>query len=100
METIWTIVFAILAVAGSCLSYYFHVKAKVYAATESAVNDAEQEDKTATEKMEFAVNEIYCIVPAVLKPLFTRKVIEKIVQKAFDKIEEYAEKQAKKLRKG
>ena len=99
LETILTIVFAVLAVIGTFLSYYFHVKAKVYAATESAVNDAEQDDKTAEEKMELAVNQIYDIVPAVAKPLFTKKVITKIVQAAFDKIEEYAEKQVKKKSK-
>ena len=93
MEYTMTIIFAALAVAGCFFSYYFHVKAKVYAETENAVNEAEQDDKTAEEKMAFAVNQIYAVVPATLKPLFTRKVIERIIQKAFDKIEEYAQKQ-------
>lgn len=96
MNTILTIIFAILAVLGVFLSYYFHVKAKVYAETENAVNNAEQDDKTAAEKMAFAVDQIYSIVPVALKPLFSKKLIEKIVQKAFDKIEEYAKKQKKK----
>lgn len=96
---IFTIIFAILTIAGVFVSYYFYVKSKVYAATEAAVNDAEQEDKTAEEKMRFAVSEIYSIVPAVLKPILTPQAIEKIVQKAFDKIEEYAQKQVKKERK-
>lgn len=95
MNTVWTIVFAVLAIASSFLSYYFHVKAKVYAETENAVNEAEQDDKTAEEKMAFAVNQIYAVVPAALKPFFPRKAIERIVQKAFDKIEEYAKKQRK-----
>lgn len=95
MENILTIVFAVLAAVGSCLTYYFHVKAKVYAETENAVNDAEQDDKTAAEKMQFAVDHIYSVIPAVLKPFFTRKVVERIIQKAFDKIEEYAKKQKK-----
>ncbi len=93
---ILTVIFAILAVAGIFLSYYFHVKAKIYSETENAVNNAEQDDKVAAEKMTLAVDQIYGIVPTVLKPLFTRKVIEKIVQKAFDRIEEYAKKQKKK----
>lgn len=94
-QTLLTILFALLAVIGSFLSYYFYVRSKVYAATEEAVNDAEQEDKVAEEKMAFAVNQIYDIVPAILKPLFTKKAIEKIVQKAFDAIEKYAKKQKK-----
>lgn len=96
---ILTIIFAILTVAGVFVSYYFYVKAKVYAATEAAVNDAEQDDKLAEEKMKFAVSEIYAIVPAVFKPILTPQAIEKIVQKAFDKIEEYAQKQVEKERK-
>lgn len=95
-DYILTIIFALLAVLGLCLSYYFHVKAKIYAATENAVNNAEQDDKTAAEKMSLAVEQLYSIVPTALKPFITRKVLEKIVQAAFDKIEEYAKKQAKK----
>ena len=96
METLLTILFAIVAVVGVFLSYYFHVKAKIYAETESAVNNAEQDDKTATEKMSLAVEQIYSIIPVALKPFFTKAVIQGIVQAAFDKIEEYAEKQLKK----
>ena len=94
--TILTIIFAVLAVISTFASYFLQVKAKVYSKTESAVNDAEQEDKTAEEKMAFAVEQIYSIIPTLAKPIFTRKVIEKIVQKAFDKIEEYAKKQVNK----
>ena len=90
-----TIVFAILAVFGYFLSYFFSVKARIYSATEDAVNNAEQEDKESTEKLEFAVNQIYELVPTVAKPFFTKNLIRKIVQKAFDKIEAYAQKQLK-----
>lgn len=97
---ILTIILAVLTVLTCFLSYYLHVKAKVYAETENAVNTAEQDDKTAAEKMALAVDQIYGIIPVALKPFFTRKIIEKIVQKAFDKIEEYATKQVNKKRKG
>lgn len=99
METILTIIFALVAVAGCCLTYYFHIKSKIYAATENAVNEAEQVDKTAEEKMAIAVDNIYTIIPAILKPFFTKEAIQKIVQKAFDKIEEYAKKQVEKKKK-
>ena len=95
-ETILTIVFAVLAVLGVFLSYYFYIRSKIFAATEDAVNNAEQEDKVAEEKMELAVNQIYGIVPAILKPFFTKAVIEGFVQMAFDRIEEYARKQKNK----
>lgn len=93
---ILTILFAILAVLGVFVSYYFYIRSKVFAATEDAVNNAEQDDKVAEEKMELAVNQIYSIVPAFLKPFFTKEAIKGIVQMAFDKIEAYAEKQKKK----
>lgn len=97
---VWqTIIMTVLSIIGVFLSYYFSVKAKIYSATEDAVNKAEQDNKTATEKMEYAVEQIYSLVPAILKPFFSKKVIRVIVQKAFDKIEEYAQKQVDKDRK-
>ncbi len=99
MGNVITVILAILAILGYFLSYYFYVKEKIYKATENAVNTAEQDDKTATEKMELAVGQIYALVPVPLKPFLTKKVIEKIVQKAFDEIEEYAQKQVEKEKK-
>lgn len=95
-ETILNVVFALLAVFFICLSYYFYIRAKINAATEDAVNNAEQDNKTATEKMTLAVDQIYSIVPIAFKPFITKKTIQAIVQKAFDSIEAYAEKQKKK----
>lgn len=95
-ETILNVVFALLAVFFICLSYYFYIRAKINAATEDAVNNAEQDDKTATEKMSLAVDQIYSIVPIAFKPFITKKTIQAIVQKAFDSIKAYAEKQKKK----
>ena len=95
-ETILNVIFVLLALFFTCLSYYFYIRAKINAATEDAVNNAEQDDKTAQEKMSFAVNQIYEIVPIAFKPFITKKRIQAIVQKAFDSIEAYAEKQKKK----
>lgn len=95
-ETLLTIIFGVLAVIGYFLSYYFHIKAKIYAATEKAVDEAEQDDKVAAEKMELAVNQIYDLIPAILKPLFSKEVIKGIVQNAFNSIESYAKKQIEK----
>ena len=95
-KTIFNVVLALLSVFFICLSYYFYIRAKINAATEDAVNNAEQDDKTEAEKMSLAVDQIYGIVPIVLKPFITRKVIQAIIQKAFDNIEAYAKKQVKK----
>ena len=52
-------------------------------------------DKKKEEKMAFVVEQLKKIVPKALRFIFTDKAIEKIAQKAFDKIEEYAKKQKK-----
>lgn len=96
LETIFTIVFAILTIVGSGLAYYFYVKNKITAAANDAVNTAEDSDKVATEKMEVAINEIEKILPAGAKMFFTRERIRIIVQAAFDGIEMFAKKQANK----
>ncbi len=94
--TILNALLTLIVVALILLSYYFYIKAKIHAATEDAVNNAEQDDKTAKEKMSLAVEQIYSIVPLAFKPFLTKKKIEAVIQRAFDKIEEYAKKQAEK----
>ena len=96
LETILTIVFAILTIVGSGLAYYFYVKDKITAAANDAVNTAEDSNAVAQEKMEIAIIEIEKILPAGAKVFFTKERIRVIVQAAFDGIELYAQKQANK----
>ena len=42
------------------------------------------------------VNDLYSLVPVAYKGIFNKEFIRKLVQKAFDKIEEYANKQVNK----
>lgn len=99
MNEVYAILFSIFAIAGYFFAYYFHIKAEIYSETEKAVDKAEQSDKSASEKMDIAVEHIYTLVPASLKGLFPKKLIKRIVQRAFDSIENYARKQVEK-RKG
>ena len=95
VEIILNIVLGVLALAGTFLSYYLHIKEKITAATVDAINTAENEDKTGEEKKQLAVEQVYALVPKVLKPIITKKFIDQLVQAAFDKIKAFAIKQNK-----
>lgn len=96
VAVIVSIVLGVLAVLVTFVSYYLYIRGKVYQAAAGAVDDAEQSDKTGEEKLNLAVQQIYALVPAVLKPILSEEFIRQIVQAAFDKIEAYAQKQVQK----
>lgn len=87
------IVLGVLAVLATLVGYYFYVKAKISRAATDAVNSAEELDKIGAEKLEAAVEQVYALVPAILKPIFSKALIGQLIQEAFDKIEAYAKKQ-------
>ena len=95
VEAIISILLGIISIAVTFLSYYLYIKEKITSAAVGAINEAEVEDKTGEEKMEFAVAQVYALVPKVLKPIFTKAVIKQLVQVAFDKIKAFAIKQNK-----
>ena len=95
-EIIIRIAFIALLLLAYFVGYYFYIKAKLLNAAAGAIDSAEQDGKTGEEKRAIAVDQIYALVPAFLKPLFPKSVIEGIMQSAFYKIESYAEKQIKK----
>jgi replicative DNA helicase len=88
----------ILAVVATFVAYYFKTKQAIIAAANGAINSAEDTEKAGKEKFEQAVNDIVALIPAVLKPFISRELVEVIVQKAFDEIDEFAEKQANKTK--
>lgn len=96
LETILTIVFAVLTIVGAGVSYYFFVKNRILAAANTAINAAEDTDKVEAEKMAVAMEEIKKILPVGAKVFFTDERIKVLLQAAFDGIELFAEKQAKK----
>jgi len=94
------IVLGVVAVLVSFVGYYFYIRAKINKAATDAINDAEEPDKIGEEKLEAAVEQIYALVPAILKPILNKTFIAQLIQEAFNKIEEYAKKQlAKKVNK-
>lgn len=95
-EIILTVALGVLAVIATFISYYFYVRKKAQEAAEGAIDEAEQDDKSGEEKLEIATEQVYAIIPAILKGILTKNMIRKIVQSAFDRIERYAKKQVSK----
>lgn len=98
-EIILNIVLAIASIVFAGLSYYFQLKNKLNELASAEISNAEDLEKLGAEKMAYVVTQLKAIVPKAVRFIFTDKVIEKIVQAAFDKIEEYAQKQVAKKSK-
>lgn len=83
------------------LSLYFKTKTKLTGKVAEFINDAEQEYHGATKsggaKFEWAVNGLYNLVPVPLQPFITKELIGRMVQAAFDKMEDYATQQLDKV---
>ena len=93
---ILNIVLVVLGVVITFVTYYFKVKNKLQDAVNGSINNAEQEGVSGEDKMNQVVNDLYSLVPIAYKGIFNKEFIRKLVQKAFDKIEEYANKQVNK----
>lgn len=93
---ILNIILVLVSVAATLLGYYFKIKAKLEKEVNGKINDAEQSGESGEKKMEHVVNDLYSIVPVPYRIIFTKEFIKKLVQAAFDKIEEYAKKQVNK----
>ena len=93
---ILNIVLVLIGVLITFVTYYFKVKNKLQDAVNGSINNAEQEGVSGEDKMNQVVNDLYSLVPIAYKGIFNKEFIQKLVQKAFDKIEEYANKQNKK----
>ena len=93
---ILNIVLVVLGVVITFVTYYFKVKNKLQDAVNGSINNAEQEGVSGEDKMNQVVNDLYSLVPIAYKGIFNKEFIRKLVQKAFDKIEEYAKKQVNK----
>ena len=93
---ILNIIMTIIAVISTMLGYYFNIKQKLLDAVNGKINEAEIEGITGEQKMLYVVHELYDLVPIPYRGLLNKNVIEKLVQKAFDKIEDYAKKQVNK----
>ena len=88
--------FAILTIAGILVSYYFYVKNKITKAIADEVDNAEIDDVEGPAKKAEVIAQLQKLIPAVLKPFITYKMLDALVQTVFDGIERYAKKQVEK----
>ncbi len=96
MDNVLTIISILLTLAAVCVSYYLYIKKVIERKSLDAINNAENTDKEGKEKLADAVEEVYSVLPVVVKPFISRAVVETIIQTIFDKVEEYAQKQVNK----
>jgi hypothetical protein len=87
------IILGIFSVLLVFLSYYISVRQTLQEKVGDAINEAEKTDLIGEEKMAYAVEQIYQLVPTMFKPILTKPVIEGIVQQLFDKMQDFAKKQ-------
>ena len=95
-EIIITIVSIICTIVSILCGYYIYIRKKIEQEALNAINKAEDTDKVGKEKMAEAVETIYNILPACVRPFISKDMIEVVVQGVFDKMEEYVRKQVKK----
>ena len=97
LSIIVNIIVGILAVVISFVSYYFHIKEVIEKSVVTSIGSVESVyGITGAEKLAAATAEVYSLVPVFLRVAINRKFISKIVQRAFDKIENYAKLQVEK----
>jgi hypothetical protein len=99
MEIYINIALGVLAIGVTFFSYYLAIRNKIEQAAKDAINIAEDLDKIGAEKMQIAVEQVYAVIPAIVKPVFPKDFIEQIIQEVFDKMTEFAEKQVAKEQK-
>lgn len=95
-EIIITIVSIVCTIVSILCGYYIYIRKKIEQEALNAINKAEDTDKIGKEKMAEAVETIYNILPACVRPFISKDMIEIVVQGVFDKMEEYVRKQVKK----
>lgn len=72
------------------LAAYFKTKSSITAMVSYLISQTENTTLTGSEKMTEVVAQLYDKVPAALKTVFTKNTLEKIAQKIFDYMKEYA----------
>lgn len=92
-EDILLIISSLVSVVAICLGYYRYIQKKLETGALDAINKAELTGYPGAEKMQYAVDIVYNIVPKALKPFFSKAVIEVMIQGVFDRMEEYARQQ-------
>ena len=96
LEAILFIIFTIITLGVTFLSYYLSIKNKISQEALKAINTAEDSELDGAEKKRLAVEQVKKLVPTVLRPFITDDLINTLVQMTFDEIKAYAIKQSTK----
>jgi formate-dependent phosphoribosylglycinamide formyltransferase (GAR transformylase) len=96
-EQIINIVLGLVTLVLAFVGCSVYVRNIIIKAAAEGINSAEGLVKTGIEKMEKAIEFVYTKVPAFFKPFISKELIRGIVQKAFDEIELFCEKQLNQL---
>lgn len=98
-------IYSILITVGLCLlgyvTSYIRTKSKLIQKAGDLINTAEENYKSVThsgeQKFNAVVTWLYDMTPAPLKIFITKQMISEIVQKVFDNLQEFANKQLDKV---
>ena len=99
-ETIINIGLVVLSVVFAFLSYYFQIRRKIVEQAEQEIANAQDVTEDNAERMAYVVSQLYSIVPAPLRVILTKKRIEELAQRVFDRVKEYATKHESEKQKG
>lgn len=90
MEYILPITTSILTIVASYVTYYFYIRTLVRGRIIQGIANVEAEDLTNSDKFNSVVEESLKKIPAALKPFFSHKTMEILVQATFDSVKAYA----------
>lgn len=94
-ENIAAVETVIIIMMGGIIAYY-KSNAKLNGVIAALITEAEQtfdSAKSGGKRFEWVVNKLYELIPAPLKAVITRQVIEQIVQGTFDSMAAFAKTQ-------
>ena len=95
MEILATIISVVCTIIAVIAGYYIYIRKKIQEEALDAINKAEDTDKHGEEKLNEAVETVYNVLQAVIRPFISKELLKTIIQRVFDKVEEYAKKQMK-----
>lgn len=96
MEIIMTILQVLVYVVLGGLAFYYNKNAKLQKSVTELINTAESmytdTTKAGGKRFEWVVDSLYNLLPAALRTIVPRSWIESLVQKVFDEMKDFAQK--------
>lgn len=97
LKDILAILNPLLTIAVFYMVSYLSTRVKLTERVSEAINETEKKyegaQKASQDKLDYAIDILYGYVPAYLKPLITKALIENILQGMFDETKKFADMQ-------